>query len=121
MKPALNGLPDAIHADGRKLRQILYNLLSNAVKFTPDGGQVTISAAMLARNAARWTDTEGRALSYPVRTLSLRRPGSIPASDGGRYGDRDLRRESGKDFSIPLNRRTIPGHGRTRAPDWGCL
>lgn len=36
-------LPD-IDADELKVREILYNLLSNAVKFTPDGGQVGISA-----------------------------------------------------------------------------
>ena len=40
----LNGIPDSIAADERKLKQIMYNLLSNAVKFTPDGGQVSISA-----------------------------------------------------------------------------
>ena len=39
-----NGIPIMITADERKLKQIIYNLLSNAVKFTPDGGQVTISA-----------------------------------------------------------------------------
>jgi signal transduction histidine kinase len=29
-----------IHADGRRLKQILVNLLSNAVKFTPEGGEI---------------------------------------------------------------------------------
>ena len=40
----LNGIPDKITADERKLKQVIYNLLSNAVKFTPDGGQITIAA-----------------------------------------------------------------------------
>ncbi len=31
-----------IHADGRRLKQILLNLLSNAIKFTPDGGEVSL-------------------------------------------------------------------------------
>ena len=35
---------DAMQADGRKVKQILYNLLSNAVKFTPSGGKVTLRA-----------------------------------------------------------------------------
>jgi len=33
-----------LRADKSKFKQILYNLLSNAIKFTPEGGQVTISA-----------------------------------------------------------------------------
>jgi signal transduction histidine kinase len=45
-----NGIPDVIHADERKLKQIMYNLLSNAVKFTPDGGQLTVSASSCAPN-----------------------------------------------------------------------
>ena len=38
-----------IHADGRKIKQILYNLLSNAVKFTNDGGKVTLHAGRVTR------------------------------------------------------------------------
>jgi PAS domain S-box-containing protein len=33
-------------ADEAKFKQIMYNLLSNAIKFTPDGGQVTVTAAL---------------------------------------------------------------------------
>jgi signal transduction histidine kinase len=32
--------------DAGKVQQILYNLLSNAIKFTPEGGRITIRAAM---------------------------------------------------------------------------
>jgi signal transduction histidine kinase len=38
--------PEAIQADERKLKQILYNLLSNAVKFTPDGGSIFVRVAL---------------------------------------------------------------------------
>ena len=43
----LNGIPESIRADERKLKQIIYNLLSNAMKFTPDGGEVSVSAQMI--------------------------------------------------------------------------
>jgi len=34
----------AVHADQRRLRQVLLNLLSNAIKFTPRGGTITLDA-----------------------------------------------------------------------------
>jgi signal transduction histidine kinase len=43
----IDGIPDCIQADERKLKQIIYNLLSNAVKFTPDGGKVCLSADLV--------------------------------------------------------------------------
>jgi signal transduction histidine kinase len=37
-----------IWADGERVIQILRNLLSNAVKYTPDGGQITVSAEIVS-------------------------------------------------------------------------
>ena len=38
-----------ITADAGKLKQMLLNLVANAIKFTPDGGEVTITAARLEK------------------------------------------------------------------------
>jgi signal transduction histidine kinase len=35
-----------IHADERKVKQVLLNLLSNALKFTPEGGRIDVRASV---------------------------------------------------------------------------
>jgi len=42
----LDGVPERLLADERKIKQVVYNLLSNAVKFTPAGGEVRLGAAL---------------------------------------------------------------------------
>jgi len=44
----IEGISDIISADEKMLKQVFYNLLSNAVKFTPDGGEVKLSARHLS-------------------------------------------------------------------------
>ena len=57
----LNGVPERIRADERKLKQIIYNLLSNAVKFTPKGGTIHLSADL---NDGSQPSADGESLSH---------------------------------------------------------
>ena len=49
----MDGIPEIISADERKLKQIMYNLLSNAVKFTPDGGEIHLTANRVTGSESR--------------------------------------------------------------------
>jgi signal transduction histidine kinase len=58
--------PETIKADELRLKQIIYNLLSNAVKFTPDAGQVMITARRLTRRNQQWLTENGEVASLPA-------------------------------------------------------
>jgi signal transduction histidine kinase len=59
IKTQFHSIPDSIMADERKIKQIIYNLLANSIKFTPDNGQICISAETVpcsVRSGLRWDD-----------------------------------------------------------------
>ena len=58
-----DGIPEKIRADKRKLKQIMYNVLSNAVKFTPDGGEIHLSAEMISDIVSRNLEKEKKSTS----------------------------------------------------------
>jgi PAS domain S-box-containing protein len=51
---AIPGEIPHLWADEQKVYQVLQNLLANAVKFTPDGGEITLTAEMADSDAVRF-------------------------------------------------------------------
>ncbi|MFQ5802163.1 MAG: ATP-binding protein [Candidatus Methylomirabilales bacterium] len=99
------GCPDTMVADLLRFRQILYNLLSNAVKFTPEGGQVTVTAQ---RN--------GESLTVAVQDTGI----GFKSEDMPRLFeeftqlDASLsRREEGTGLGLALTKKLVELHGGT--------
>jgi two-component system phosphate regulon sensor histidine kinase PhoR len=90
-----------IRADRSRLEQVLVNLIHNAVKFTPPGGEVTLTAALM-----------GKFIRFSVRDTG---PG-IPADDLPRIFERFYRVDrsrtgGGTGLGLSIARHLIEAHG----------
>jgi signal transduction histidine kinase len=129
----VDGIPQTIRADERKLKQILYNLLSNAAKFTPEGGEIRVQAAPVEEGSQRM----GRSLGMTdgcMGTSSVKEPTEPSrfvqvwvADTGIGIGAEDLERifdpfvqarndgapgtDSGTGLGLALCRRLVELHG----------
>jgi signal transduction histidine kinase/ActR/RegA family two-component response regulator len=96
----LDVAPDVgtVEADPLRFKQVVLNLLSNAVKFTPDGGCVTASAAVV-----------GRELQIRVTDTGV----GVPPADRERIfesfqqGGRGTTKEEGTGLGLTLSRRIV--------------
>ena len=97
----------AIEGDRSRLEQVMLNILSNAVKYTPDGGEIRVSAGVEAETV--WMDVCDNGIG-------------IPAADRGRIFERFYRvdkarsRESGgTGLGLSIAREFVQRHGGTLA------
>jgi signal transduction histidine kinase len=51
--------PLFVHGDPDRLAQVVGNLLSNAIKYSPDGGRVEVTAALIRTDAWVWVRDSG--------------------------------------------------------------
>ncbi len=94
----------ALHADKRKLKQILVNLLSNAIKFTPAGGEVTLKA---------WSRPDSGYVFQVIYTGIGIALADIPTALP-QFGqvDADLNRQyEGTGLGLPLTKSLVEMHG----------
>ena len=105
----------AMFADEAKFKQIMYNLLSNAIKFTPDGGKVSVTAAIQKATGAD-ASPAGEALRVAVTDTGI----GIKMKDQERvfkefeqvdssYG----RQQQGTGLGLALTKRLVEMHGGT--------
>ncbi len=84
---ALPGRHVAVEADPVRLAQVLGNLLHNAAKYTPDGGTVSIAAAVSQGNAEVTVSDNGAGIPETMLAsifeLFRQLPRSLDRSDGG--------------------------------------
>ena len=96
------GLP-WLHADRRRIKQILINLLSNALKFTPAGGQVRVSCRRTPGGLALAVADSGIGIAPENIARVLERFGMV---------DNPMQKShQGTGLGLPLSRQLAQLHG----------
>jgi signal transduction histidine kinase len=90
-----------IHADQRKLKQVLVNLLSNAVKFTPDGGRVAVRGARMNGEVTIAVSDTGAGIAPADLDLIFREFGQTASARG----------HEGTGLGLALAKRIVELHG----------
>ncbi len=73
----------SVHADGRKVKQVVYNLLSNAVKFTADGGDVILRADRVPRAEVGVLTSAWPGRTFPLADSDYQEFLQISVTDNG--------------------------------------
>jgi signal transduction histidine kinase len=91
-----------IHADERKVRQVVFNLLSNALKFTPPGGHVDVDTRSVNGNVEVAVRDTGPGIDPGDQDLIFEEFGQ--ARRGGEQ-------QEGTGLGLPLARKLVELHG----------
>ena len=92
---------DAVEADPRKLRQVIFNLLSNAVKFTPDGGRIDLVARKRDGQAEVSVRDSGVGIAPEEQAKIFEEFGQAASARG----------QEGTGLGLPLAKRLVELHG----------
>jgi signal transduction histidine kinase len=90
-------------ADRRRLRQVLLNLLSNAVKFTPEGGEVELTAAWNQEGATLRVRDTGIGIAPHDVPKAFERFGQVDNSLSRKY--------EGVGLGLPISKQLVESHG----------
>jgi signal transduction histidine kinase len=93
----------ALHADKRRIKQILINLISNALKFTPEGGRVRVDCRLTPQGLLLAVTDSGIGIAAADIPKVLERFGQVdsPAQ----------RKHNGTGLGLPLSRQLAQLHG----------
>jgi len=92
-----------VHADERKVKQVLLNLLSNAVKFTREGGTITVAASREADEVRIAVRDTGIGIAPEDQEIIFEEFRQV----GGDY----TRKQEGTGLGLALARRFVDLHG----------
>jgi signal transduction histidine kinase len=92
-----------LHADARRVRQIVVNLLSNAVKFTLAGGEVTVAVRRVRDGLQLSVRDTGIGMAADEIPIALARFGQVD--------NRLARKFDGTGLGLPLSKRLAELHG----------
>jgi len=91
-----------LHADQRRVRQVLLNLLSNAVKFTPAGGTVEVTVFHRGSEVGIAVADTGIGIAAEDIPRALERFGQVDSSLSRKY--------EGTGLGLPLSKRLMELH-----------
>jgi heavy metal sensor kinase len=102
-------VPAIVHGDAGALRRVLLNLVDNAVKYTPAGGSVVISLALVADSVALVVEDTGIGID-PADAKRIFEP--FLRLDAGRNRD-----TGGSGLGLAIARSIVLAHGGTLEVD----